>query len=154
MFKNLTVSCIAAILMLVSAGCQNTVNTIENADKAMQQNVVADSRFVTDGFLRDRLFLRQVNTSRTSDGFLRVQLEAVNVRTGWFSQLWSWMTGENPYPIHYKFIWFDQNGMAMESILSDWRNATVIPGETLYLQSVAPSRDCADFKISLREYNN
>ena len=120
-------------------GCQNTVNTVESANKTMTPNTIQDMRFITDGFLKDRLALKGVNVSRTQDGFMRVQLEAVNVRTGAFAQMWSGITGENPYPIRYKFFWFDKAGMAVNGIVSDWQNVTVIPGETVYLQSVAPN---------------
>ena len=134
-------------------GCQNTVNTVESANKTMTPNTIQDMRFITDGFLKDRLALKGVNVSRTQDGFMRVQLEAVNVRTGALAQMWSGITGENPYPIRYKFFWFDKAGMAVNGIVSDWQNVTVIPGETVYLQSVAPTKDCSDFKISLKEAN-
>ncbi len=140
-----------AILLLAGAGCQNTVNTVENADKTMTPNTIQDARFVTDGFLRDRLALTRLTTAQTGDGFLRVQVEAINIRTGVMAQAWSGLTGSNPYRIRYKITWFSGDGMAMESILSDWQDATIIPGETFYLQSVAPSRDCKDFKISLKE---
>lgn len=143
-------SCVVALAL---TGCQNTVNTIENADKTMTPNTINDTRFVTDGFLKDRLALKSVNVSETQDGFMRVQLEAVNIRTGAFAQTWSSITGENPYQIRYKFSWFNRDGMAVDSIISDWQNATVIPGETVHLQSVAPSRDCRDFKISVKEAN-
>lgn len=140
--------CLAA---LFAGGCQNTVNTVENADKTMTPDTVKDIRFVTDGYLRDRLALKSVTVGQTADGFKRAQLEVVNVRTGGLSQMWSSMTGENPYRIRYKFVWFAPDGMAVDSVLSDWRNATVIPGETLHLQSVAPNKNCRDFKISLKE---
>lgn len=143
-------SCMAALTL---TGCQNTVNTVENADKTMTPDTINDARFITDGFLKDRLALKSVNVSKTSLGFMRVQLEAVNIRTGAFAQAWSGITGENPYKIRYKFSWFNQDGMAVDSIISDWQTATVIPGETVYLQSVAPSKDCHDFKISLKEAN-
>ncbi len=67
------------LLILAGTGCQNTVNTVENTDKAMTPNTITDTRFVTDGFLKDRLALKSVNVSQTQDGFMRVQLEAVNV---------------------------------------------------------------------------
>lgn len=140
-----------AAVLLVLAGCQNTVNTIENADKTMTPNTITDTRFVTDGFLKDRLALKKIDVSATSDGFMRVQLEAVNLRVGAFTQTWSGLKGDNPYKIRYKFTWFTQDGMAVSTLLSDWQDATVIPGETVYLQSVAPSKDCRDFKISLKE---
>lgn len=142
----------AAALML--AACQNTVNTVENADKTMTPNTVADARFVTDGFLKDRLGLQSVTMGKTADGFKRVQLEVINLRTGVLSQAWSGITGENPYKIRYRFTWFDEDGMAVNNtVLADWRDATIIPGETLFLQSVAPTRQCSDFKISLKEAN-
>ena len=81
--------CAAAALF---AGCQDTVNTVENADKTMTPNTIRDARFVTDSFLSDRLALKSVTTSRTQDGFMRAQLEIVNVRTGVFAQAWSGMT--------------------------------------------------------------
>ena len=142
----------AAAMML--AACQDTVNTVENADKTMTPNTIADARFVTDGFLKDRLGLQSVTMGRTADGFKRVQLEVVNLRTGVLSQAWSGITGENPYKIRYRFTWFDEDGMAVNNtVLADWRDATIIPGETLFLQSVAPTKNCSDFKISLKEAN-
>ena len=142
----------AAALML--AACQNTVNTVENADKTMTPNTIADARFVTDGFLKDRLGLQSVTMGTTADGFKRVQLEVINLRTGVLSQAWSGITGENPYKIRYRFTWFDEDGMAVNNtVLADWRDATIIPGETLFLQSVAPTKNCSDFKISLKEAN-
>ena len=101
MNKFFFMSCFA--LLLAGSGCQNTVNTVENADKTMTPNTINDARFVTDGFLKDRLALRRVNVSRTPDGFMRVQLEATNVRTGAFAQAWSGLKGDNPYKVLYKF---------------------------------------------------
>ena len=152
MKKTCLLGLFAAAMML--AACQNTVNTVENADKTMTPNTIADARFVTDGFLKDRLGLQSVTMGKTADGFKRVQLEVINLRTGVLSQAWSGMTGENPYKIRYRFTWFDEDGMAVNNtVLADWRDATIIPGETLFLQSVAPTRQCSDFKISLKEAN-
>jgi len=139
--------------LLLAAGCQNTVNRVENADKTMTPDVINDKRFVTDGYLADRLKLTGLVTSTTPEGLLRIQITAVNVRVGFFSQMWSGMTGENPYPIQYKFTWFDKTGMAVDSIVSTWKEITVIPGEEVQIQSVAPNRDCKDFSINLKEAN-
>lgn len=141
------------MLALVFTGCQNSVNTIENEDKSMRPDIIRDKRFVTDGFLKDRLALRELTVSQTADGFMRVQLTATNIRVGVLAQAWSGITGENPYNIRYKFTWFDQNGMAVDSILSAWQTAVVIPGESVHLQSVAPTKECKDFRIDLREAN-
>ena len=53
----------AAAVML--AACQNSVNTVENADKTMTPNYVNDSRFVTDGFLKRRLALQSLTLGET-----------------------------------------------------------------------------------------
>ncbi|MBR5681055.1 MAG: YcfL family protein [Clostridia bacterium] len=152
MKKTCLLGLFAAAMML--AACQDTENTVENADKTMTPNTIADARFVTDGFLKDRLGLQSVTMGRTADGFKRVQLEVINLRTGVLSQAWSGITGENPYKIRYRFTWFDEDGMAVNNtVLADWRDATIIPGETLFLQSVAPTKNCSDFKISLKEAN-
>ena len=137
--------------LLLAAGCQNSANRLENADKTMTPNVITDKRFVTDGFLADRLKLTRVITSTTAEGLLRVQISAVNVRVGVFAQMWSGMTGENPYPIQYKFTWFNKDGMAVDSIVSTWKAMTIIPGEEVQIQSVAPNCDCKDFLINVKE---
>ena len=151
MLKTWKLMCVCTVLGLFTAGCQNTVNTVENTDKQMAVETIRDTRFVTDDYLKDRLALKKIDVATTPDGFMQVQLEAMNLRTGGLDQIWSSLTGENPYKIRYKFIWFNKDGMTMDTILSDWREVTVIPGETIYLRSVAPSRDCKDFQISLQE---
>lgn len=82
---------------------------------------------------------------------MMVQVKAVNTRTGWISQFWSGLTGENPYPVDYKFIWFDQNGMELASNLSAWRTVTIHPGEAIQFQAVAPTPQCKDFVLYLKE---
>ena len=149
MRKSILIVGMAAAVAL--CGCQNTVNTTENAQKSMELTPVSEARFVTDSILRDRLVLKLVNASRTEDGFMRAQLAVENARTGFWSEFWSGLTGENPYKIRYKFIWFNDRGMAVNNtVLADWQDAEIIPGETLYLQSVAPDKSCNDFKISLK----
>jgi uncharacterized protein YcfL len=143
-----------AVVMLTGAGCQNTVNTLENANKSMHPDYVLDKRVVTDGYLRDRLALTNVVMVETADGLMQAQVDATNLRTGAADQFWSSITSENPYRIRYKFTWFTQDGLAVESIVSDWQDASIIPGETCYLRSVAPRKDCKDFRLSIKEANN
>ena len=150
--KKISMTLWIAAATLALTACQNSVNTVENADKTMTPNTISDSRFITDGFLKRRLALQSLSTGRTADGFMRAQLEVVNIRTGALAQAWSGMTGENPYKIRYRFTWFTEDGMAVNNtVLADWQDATIIPGETLFLQSVAPYKNCSDFKVSLRE---
>ena len=144
----------AFLLILGLTGCQHTVNTVENANPKTTPEIIQDSRFITDGFLKDRLGLRSLIVSKTQDGRLKVQLQAVNLRTGAFAQAWSGLTGSNPYKIKYKFTFFTQDGMAVEiPLAAEWKEITIIPGEIVHLQGVAPRRECVDFNVSLREAN-
>lgn len=137
--------------LLLGAGCQNTVNTVENAEKSATPNPVADKRYITDGFLKDRLILRSVNMSPAASGNMMVQVSATNVRTGVLSQAWSGITGDNPYPIDYKFTWQDENGMTVETPLVGWRTITIHPGETVQFKAIAPDKRCKDFILNIKE---
>ncbi len=139
------------VLLLLATGCQNTVNTVENADKSAASTTIKDKRFVTDGFLRNRLLLRSVRLAPGASGNMVAEVAATNVRTGFFSELWSSLTGENPYPVDYKFTWQNADGMTVETPLSAWRTVQVIPGETVYFKSVAPTPDCRDFILNVKE---
>ena len=141
-----------AALCLALTSCQDTVNTVENADKNATPNVVRDSRFVTDAWLRDRLVLSSVKTAITPSGHMAAEVTATNVRTGAFAQAWSGLTGEVPYEVDYKFVWQDENGMAVDSSLSIWQSRQIKPGETVYFKSVAPTKKCRDFVLNLKEH--
>ena len=142
---------ILAVCLALSA-CQNTVNTVENADKSATPNVIRDARFVTDGWLRDRLALRSVKTATAASGHLVVEVTATNVRTGALAQTWSSMTGDVPYTVDYKFDWQDENGMTVDTPLSIWQSRQIKPGETVYFKSVAPTKRCKDFILNLKEH--
>lgn len=141
----------AVILCSVTA-CQNTVNSLENKDKHANPNAISDQRFVTDGFLRDRLRLENVDVNNSAMGIMQVQVKAINVRVGVWDQMWSSMTGDNPYTVSYRFTWLNSAGMAVNSLSSsNWQNKIIYPGETVYFQATAPSNDCKDFLLNIRE---
>ena len=142
---------IAAVCLAVSA-CQNTVNTVENADKNATPNVIRDTRFVTDGWLRDRLALRSVKTAVSPTGLLVVEVTATNVRTGALAQTWSSITGDVPYSVDYKFVWQDANGITVDTPLSIWQVKQIKPGETVFFKSTAPTPECKDFILYLKEH--
>jgi uncharacterized protein YcfL len=143
----------AAAVCLALSACQNTVNTVENADKSATPNVIRDARFVTDGWLRDRLQLRSVKTAISASGHLMVEVAATNVRTGPLAQTWSGLTGENPYTVDYKFDWQDENGITVDTNLSIWQSRQIKPGETVYFKTVAPTPRCKDFILNIKEHN-
>ncbi len=134
-------------------GCQNTVNTLENEEKSAVSDPVANRRISTDAFLRDRLLFRSVKMTPNASGSMTVEVAATNIRTGFFAQIWSWMTNENPFPVDYKFTWQDARGMTVETTLSAWRTVRIAPGETVYFKAVAPAPQCKDFILNLKESN-
>ena len=149
---NILKSLPAMAACLILSACQNTVNTVENADKSATPNVIRDNRFVTDGWLRDRLALRSVKTATAESGLLVVEVTATNVRTGALAQTWSSLTGDVPYTVDYKFVWQDANGMAVDTPLSIWQSKQIKPGETVFFKSTAPTPQCKDFILNLKEH--
>ncbi|QSH41110.1 YcfL family protein [Lentisphaerota bacterium ZTH] len=147
-----TAICLAAGIAL--CGCQNTVNSVENKDKVMQPQEVMSKKVSTDRFLRDRLKIIRIDKKVNEAGLLKVQVTALNARTGFFSELWSSLTGGKPYKVLYKFTWLDKDGMVIPTPSMNWLPMSVIPGDEVYFQAVAPNKNCQDFKLSLREYDN
>ena len=135
---------------LLLAGCLSTTNTVGNADSNMNPTPIRQERFTTDRALARRLEIISLNGTVNANGLMEVQLEAVNTRTGFWSGLWSSMTGDTPYEVDYKVTWLNSDGMVVDSLMSTWRRVTVIPGETLFIHSVAPNQDCQDFRISMK----
>ena len=143
--------CAAAGLLLCCTGCQDTFNTVGNESENAAVNDVRDVRVITDKFLRDRLIIRSVKMAPAASGNMSAEVAATNTRTGVGSQVWSGITGENPYTVAYKFIWKDRSGMTVETNLSVWRTVRIHPGETVFFKSVAPNANCCDFLLELKE---
>ncbi len=145
----LNIGALAAVILMT--GCQNTVNTVENDVKSGQPNYIQDRRFVTDGFLYRRLALQSVNVGKSAEGNVIVEVTAVNMRVTGAAQAWSSLTGENPYPVDYKFTWYDEQGLSVETPLSIWQRRLIYPGETVHFKAVAPDLRCKDFVLNLKE---
>ena len=141
----------AVLAALGLAGCQDTINTVENRDLAMTPSAVDTRAFNTDSFCRDRLALVSTRSTVTPGGVMMVQAQIRSERYGFWSELWSGMTGTNPYHVLYRFDWMDENGMAVSTAANAWQTAIFAPGETKFLQGVAPNSRCRDFILSVRE---
>ncbi|MFP4029277.1 MAG: DUF1425 domain-containing protein [Candidatus Brocadiia bacterium] len=50
----------------------------------------------------------------------------------------------------YKFLWFDENGMQIKTLLSSWGQHYILPGETFHVRGTAPGQRAKDFSIQLR----
>lgn len=137
--------------LLLFCGCQNTVNTVENQDKEATLSAVDTKKFSSDSFCRDRLKVMSVSEAITQGGVKKIQFAVRSERYGFWAEIWSYLRGANPYYIEYKVDWFDTNGMRMNGSNSVWLQEIFIPGETKFLQSVAPNDKCSDFAVSFKE---
>jgi len=143
------------IMVILSAwlliACQSTVNTLDNKNKRIQQDPVDISRVSADGFLQNRLAVIRVDKKEQRDGLLKVQVTLKNVRTGFWAQLGSWLMGDNPYHIAYRFTWLDSDGMEVETAASTWIPKIIIPGDIVRITAISPNNRSKDFTLSLRE---
>jgi uncharacterized protein YcfL len=127
-----------AAIALAVAGCHNSMNTVENAQKEGQRNMIADQRVVTDSGLGKAVSVVGVNTGMTPGGFLKVQVELFN-RT------------RSLHPFSYRFEWFDQNGMQVNQSLSPVVADQIEGGESKFISAIAPTMTCKDFRLKLLE---
>jgi uncharacterized protein YcfL len=125
-------------LMLALAGCHNSMNMVENAQKSGQRNLVADQRVITDMGLGNAVSLVGVNTAMTPGGFLKVQVELLN-RT------------RSLHPFTYQFEWFDADGMQVNAGLSPVVADQIAGGESKFISAIAPTMACKDFRLKLQE---
>jgi len=123
-------------LTLMVAGCHDTMNSVENAQKEGQRNMVSDQRVVSDIGLNRKVGVVGVNTALTPGGFLRVQVELLN-RTGSMQNF------------NYHFEWFDQNGMQVNGTSTAVMSDQIGGKESKYISAVAPTLACKDFRLKL-----
>jgi uncharacterized protein YcfL len=129
---------LAGVALLAVAGCRTSMNSIENAQKEGQRQMISDSRVVTDGSLARKVSLVGVNQSMTPGGFLKVQIELLN-RTHSLKRF------------SYHFEWFDANGMLIENVASPTVPDQIEGGESKFISSVAPAPNCKDFRVKFLE---
>jgi uncharacterized protein YcfL len=128
-----------AVGLVVLSGC-TTVNSVENANKEGQRNMVADTRAITDSSLNRKVNIVGVNTSMTPGGLLKVQVELQN-RTRSLQRFL------------YHFEWFDSNGMQVNNVLSASIPEQIEGQEDKFISGIAPTPNCKDFRVKFIEAN-
>jgi len=122
---------------LALTGC-TTVNSVENAQKEGQRNMIADQRAITDASLNRKVSIVGVNTAMTPGGLLKVQVELEN-RT------------RSRQAFLYHFEWFDANGMQVNNILSANIPEQIEGKESKFIYCIAPNQNCRDFRVKFIE---
>ena len=125
---------LAGALMLAVSGCKTSVNSVENAQKTGQRQMVSDQRAVTDKSLAGRVSIVGVNSAMTPGGFLKVQIEVLNMT-------------RSLQRFSYRFEWFDANGMQLTTLAPVEVPDQIQGGESKFISSVAPTPACRDFRV-------
>jgi len=149
LYRTSLLAALSAVAMAGLCSCMDNVNTTENAEMKAQPQAVDVKRIVTDPYLEKRLQILRVDTSLNDSGLLQVQVTARNTRTGF----WSWLEhGDNPYHLAYKFVWLDSKGIEVKSPANGaYLQRDVLPGDLVRFSGLAPSPDCKDFQLSIKE---
>jgi len=125
-------------VLLAVSGCKTSVNSVENAQKEGQRQMVSDSRVITDGSLANKVSIVGVNQTMTPGGLLKVQVELLNKTRSYQS-------------FSYRFEWFDASGMQMNSLSPAVIGSSIEGKESKFVSAVAPTAACKDFRLKLIE---
>jgi uncharacterized protein YcfL len=123
---------------LALTGCTTSVNSVENAQKEGQRNMIADQRVIFDASLNRKVAIVGVNTITTPGGLLKVQVEVENHTRSLQSFL-------------YRFEWFDANGMQVNNALSAAIPEQIEGKESKFIFGIAPNASCRDFRVKFIE---
>ncbi|MGO8837959.1 MAG: DUF1425 domain-containing protein [Limisphaerales bacterium] len=125
---------LAGAALIALTGCKTSVNSIENAQKEGQRQMISDSRVITDSSLAKKVAFVGINQSMTPGGFLKVQIELQNHK-------------RSLERFSYQFQWFDANGMQINNIVSPTVPDQIDGGESKFISAVAPTSACKDFRV-------
>ena len=127
-----------AASMLVCNACNNSVNTISNAGVTAEITRVNDKRVNTDSRLTKQLCLTEIRETKTNDGYKRIQVFLKN------------MTNKT-YKFVYRFNWYDDKGQeVINPDNENWSRKLILAGDDVTLTTVAPRKNCFDFKLRLK----
>jgi uncharacterized protein YcfL len=129
---------LAAVTLLAVSGCRTSMNTVENAQKEGQRQMISDQRVITDGSLARKVSFVGVNQTMTSGGLLKVQIELLNRK-------------HSLQRFSYQFEWFDANGMQINNVASPTIPDQIEGGEDKFISSLAPNPACKDFRVKFLE---
>jgi len=126
------------MVLFAVTGCRTSVNTVENAQKEGQRQMVADQRVITDSSLRKKVDIIGINQAMTPGGLLKIQIELLNHKGS--LQRFS-----------YQFEWFDASGMQINNVASPAIPDQIEGGESKFISGVAPTPACKDFRVKFIE---
>jgi uncharacterized protein YcfL len=129
---------LAGIIVLAMTSCRTSMNTIENAQKEGQRQMISDQRVITDASLGKKVSFVGINQTMTPGGLLKVQIELLNRK-------------HSLQRFSYHFEWFDANGMLIDTVVSTTIPDQIEGGESKFISSQAPTPACKDFRVKFIE---
>ena len=129
---------LAGAVLLAVTGCRTSMNTVENAQKEGQRQMISDQRVVTDNSLAHKVSFVGVNQIMTPGGLIKVQVELLNRK-------------HSLQRFSYQFEWFDANGMKIGNVASPTIPDQIEGGESKFISSVSPTPACKDFRVKFLE---
>ena len=126
------------MILLALSGCKTSMNSVENAQKEGQRQMVTDQRVITDTSLARKVSIVAVNQAMTPGGLLKIQIELLNQK-------------RSLQRFSYRFEWFDANGMLLNNVAAPTVPDQIEGGESKFISSVAPTPACKDFRVKFLE---
>lgn len=117
------ISLAMVMFSVVIAGCISVVQT--------------DRRVVVSEELASDIHVIDVKCGKTNSDYCMVQ---ANVKNRTSSELC----------VQWKTVWFDANGIEIDSITSTWNDYAIQPGDIKVLKHTAPSLNAVDARIYIR----
>lgn len=144
-------SALSAAALLCAAGCSSpppplelepvyvpAVNVLEGVDSLVQARQTAWKMVEMDPTFSSMLVVSQVNVSQTKDGFKSVHVQVKN-------------HSNIPVRAAYRFEWTGADGIRVIDPYHDtWETQTFQPGDEGEFSSIAPKKECKDYKLRFR----
>ena len=114
------------------------VNTFSTAQPVAQVKHAVYKQVLLDGDMAQWVVVEDIRRSRTNDGYERIQVLVKNMT-------------QVPIRTKYRFDWQDANGVVVVDPDHDaWEKETLLPGDNGTFTSIAPKKDCADFRLRMK----
>jgi len=126
----------AALVAILSFGGCRSVNTVEPEQSRTTPTPLLSKVQVTDSQLANRIEIVDVNQAVASGDLLKVQVQVKSISSHYRS-------------FNYKFIWIEQDGMAVQSPAPVWRSTQLPAGGVAFVTGIAPNPRVVDFKLEL-----
>ena len=126
--------CIAGALC--AAGCLNTVDSVENYEKVYVANEVIRRHVETNA--SQPIKVTNLIDHVADNGFLQIAFEFTN-------------TSSRPRTAMYQIVWFDENGMAVTTSLSQWSEIRLNGRDSRQVRFTAPNARAQDYRIRFQK---